>query len=87
MYITNRDIQNAQTENTRLQLEALYAKNEIDKAEFDRRMALANSTASGGGSKMALYIVGGVVLVGALVVVLSKKKSYAPKFNFSTISL
>ncbi len=63
---TNRDIQNAQTENTRLQLEALYAKNEIDKAEFDRRMALANSTASGGGSKMALYIVGGVVLVGAL---------------------
>ena len=63
---TNRDIQNAQTENTRLQLEALYAKKEIDKAEFERRMALANSTASGGGSKMALYIVGGVVLVGAL---------------------
>ncbi len=63
---TNRDIQNAQTENTRLQLEAMREKGEIDKAEFDRRMALANSTASGGGSKMALYIVGGVVLVGAL---------------------
>jgi hypothetical protein len=63
---TNRDIANAQLENTRLQLEALRAKGEIDKAEFDRRMALANSTASGGGSKTALYIVGGVVLVGAL---------------------
>tara|TARA_R110000803_G_scaffold86851_1_gene153346 strand:- start:2228 stop:2689 length:462 start_codon:yes stop_codon:yes gene_type:complete len=63
---TNRDIANAQLENTRLQLEAIYQKGEIDKAEFDRRMALANSTASGGGSKMALYIVGGVVLVGAL---------------------
>tara|TARA_R110002110_G_scaffold15321_3_gene69085 strand:- start:233 stop:1252 length:1020 start_codon:yes stop_codon:yes gene_type:complete len=63
---TNRDIANAQLENTRLQLEAMREKGEIDKAEFDRRMALANSTASGGGSKMALYIVGGVVLVGAL---------------------
>ena len=29
-------------------------------------MALANSTASGVGSKTALYVVGGVVLVGAL---------------------
>jgi hypothetical protein len=63
---TNRQIANAQLENTRLQLEAMREKGEIDKAEFDRRMALANSTASGGGSKMALYIVGGVVLVGAL---------------------
>ncbi len=63
---TNRQIANAQLENTRLQLEAMREKGEIDKAEFDRRMALANSTASGGGSKTALYIVGGVVLVGAL---------------------
>jgi len=63
---TNRQIEASKLENTRLQLEALREKGEIDKAEFDRRMALANSTASGGGSKMALYIVGGVVLVGAL---------------------
>jgi hypothetical protein len=63
---TNRQIEASKLENTRLQLEALREKGEIDKAEFNRRMALANSTASGGGSKMALYIVGGVVLVGAL---------------------
>jgi len=63
---TNRQIAAAQLENTRLQLEAMREKGEIDKAEFDRRMALANSTASGGGSKTALYVVGGVVLVGAL---------------------
>jgi hypothetical protein len=63
---TNRDIANANKENTRLQLEALKEQGKINQAEFDRRMALANSTASGGGSKTALYIVGGVVLVGAL---------------------
>jgi len=63
---TNRDIANANKEDTRLQLEALKEQGKINQDEFDRRMALANSTASGGGSKMTLYIVGGVVLVGAL---------------------
>lgn len=63
---TNRQIQEAKNENTRLLIQAQKQKGEIDEAEYKRQMALLNSQSSGGGSKTALYIVGGVVLVGAL---------------------
>ena len=64
---TNRQIEASKLENTRLLIEAQRQKGEIDAAEYKRQMALLNAQASGGGgSKTTLYVVGGVVLVGAL---------------------
>ena len=57
---------NAQLEIKRLELEALVKAGELSDRQYQQQMALLNKQGQGGGGNTVLYIVGGIVLLGAI---------------------
>ena len=61
-----RALANAQVEAKRLELETALALGKLKKEEYDRQMSNINNVGKGGGGNTVLYIVLGVVLLGAI---------------------
>ena len=57
---------NAKLELKRLELEALVKAGELSDKQYQQQMALLDKQGQGGGGNTVLYIVGGIVLLGAI---------------------
>lgn len=61
-----RALANAEVEAKRLELETALALGKLKQEEYDRQMSNINNVGQGGGGNTVLYIVLGVVLLGAI---------------------